>query len=83
MEYDNTNTGVLFKNETDNEKAPAYKGKINVDGKEFELAAWIKTGKSGQKFMSLKAKEPFKKAERESSPVRTVSFQDDSLDTPF
>ncbi len=33
MEYDNTNSGVLFKNESDNEKAPAYKGKLNVDGK--------------------------------------------------
>lgn len=81
MEYDNTNTGVLFKNETDNEKAPAYKGKINIEGKEFELAAWVKTGKSGQKFMSLKAQEPFKKAAKESVPAQSVGFQDD--DVPF
>ncbi len=39
---DYTNSGVLFKNESPNEKAPAYKGKINVDGKEYELAAWLK-----------------------------------------
>jgi len=56
MQYNNTNTGVLFKNESDNEKAPAYKGKINVNGKEYELAAWIKEGKTG-KFMSLKVQE--------------------------
>jgi len=54
--YDNTNTGILFKNESDNEKAPAYKGKINVGGKEYQLAAWIKEGKTG-KFMSLKVEE--------------------------
>ena len=41
MEYDNTNSGVLFKNESDNEKAPAYKGKLNVDGTEYQLAAGI------------------------------------------
>jgi len=58
--YDNTNSGVLFKNESDNEKAPAYKGKINVDGKDYELAAWIREGKNG-KFMSLKVQEPRQK----------------------
>lgn len=55
MHY-NTNSGVLFKNESENEKAPAYKGKINVDGKDYELAAWIREGKTG-KFMSLKVQE--------------------------
>jgi hypothetical protein len=58
--YDNTNSGVLFKNQSENEKAPAYKGKINVDGKDYELAAWIREGKNG-KFMSLKVQEPRQK----------------------
>jgi uncharacterized protein (DUF736 family) len=79
MEYDNTNTGVLFKNETDNDKAPAYKGKINVNGSDFELAAWIKTGKSGQKFMSLKVQPPFQK---QAKPEQTATPFDDS-DIPF
>jgi len=60
MEYDRTNTGILFKNESENEKAPKYTGKINVGGKEYELAAWIKEGKTG-KFMSLKVQEPRQK----------------------
>ena len=64
MSYDNTNSGVLFKNESQNEKAPNYKGKINVDGKEYELAAWIRESKTGSKFMSLKVQEPFKKEEK-------------------
>lgn len=74
MEYDNTNTGVLFKNESDNEKAPAYKGKINVDGKEYELAAWIREGKKG-KFMSLKVQEPRQKKPEPAKDL--VSMEDD------
>lgn len=75
--YDNTNSGVLFKNESGNEKAPAYKGKINVDGKEYELAAWIREGKNG-KFMSLKVQEP---REKKTKPEPT--FDDVPDDLPF
>jgi uncharacterized protein (DUF736 family) len=44
-----------------------------VDGTEYQLAAWIKTGKSGQKFMSLKVELPKPKAE----PKRQESLEDD------
>ena len=75
MEYDNTNSGVLFKNESPNDKAPAYKGKINVDGKEYELAAWIREAKSGKgKFMSLKIQEPRKK---QDAPKDFADMDDD------
>lgn len=75
---DYTNSGVLFKNESPNEKAPAYKGKINVDGKEYELAAWVKEGKSG-KFLSLKVQEP-----REKKPkLTTHDFNEIPDDPPF
>ena len=76
-DYDNTNTGVLFKNESDNEKAPMYKGKINVDGKDYELAAWIREGKSG-KFMSLKVQEPRQKQVPSQAPQKDFySMEDD------
>ena len=55
-QYDNTNRGVLFKNdrkETDNH--PDYTGNVNVGGVEYWLSAWIKTGQKG-KFMSLSVK---------------------------
>ena len=66
--WDNTNRGVLFKNEYKKEggKQPDYKGKINVDGVDKELAAWIKEGKSG-KFMSLSVSEPYVKGEQEQA----------------
>lgn len=57
MEYDNTNRGVLFKNndkETDNH--PDYKGHGNLDGVDCWLSAWIKESKAGEKYMSLSMK---------------------------
>lgn len=56
-EYDNTNKGVLFKNEDKQEERHAdYRGSMNIDGKEFWLDAWIRTSKKGTKFMSLSVK---------------------------
>ena len=76
-EYSNENTGVLFKNESDNEKAPNYKGKINVDGKEYELAAWIREAKSGKgKFMSLKVQEP---RQKKPEPAKEIADMDDDI----
>jgi uncharacterized protein (DUF736 family) len=61
MQYNNTNTAVIFKNnKKENEKHPDYRGTINVDGKELEISLWIKEGKAG-KFFSGKIKEPYQK----------------------
>lgn len=51
----NVGDGTLFKaTESSNPKAPPYTGKINVDGKEYELAAWVReSSKDGKKFFSL------------------------------
>jgi hypothetical protein len=62
MAYDNTNSGLLAKNDKQgNESRPDYRGSINVDGREYWLSAWIKTGRdgtklAGQKYMSLSVK---------------------------
>lgn len=56
QQYDNTDRGVLFKNDRkESENHPDYKGSINVGGVEFWLSAWIKEGQKG-KFMSLSIK---------------------------
>lgn len=68
MNYDNTNKGVLFKNDKKgNEKAPDYTGKLNVGGKEWSLAGWKKESKAGTTFLSLSISEPRVKAGGDTS----------------
>ena len=85
MEYDNTNRGALFTNERKtSDKHPAYRGSINVGGKEYWLSAWIKTGKSGAKFMSLsiQSKEAYVEAKKAPKPASSVGIDDDDF-VPF
>ncbi len=55
MEYDNSNRGVLFKNNRkEKDTHPDYKGSYtDGDGAEFWLSAWLKKDKNGNTFMSL------------------------------
>ena len=51
--YDNTNRGVLFKNDRkEKDTQPNMKGSINVEGVEYWVSAWTKEGQNG-KFISL------------------------------
>lgn len=55
-QYDDTNTGALFINDKgDNDKRPDRKGKLNVEGVEYQISGWLRTPKSGgAQFLSLK-----------------------------
>lgn len=81
-EYDNTNSGALFKNDKkESDNHPDYRGSINVAGTEYWLSAWLKKSKAGQTFMSLSVKHkddaPAKPAARKPVPVDVDS------DLPF
>ncbi len=54
-----TNTGAIFKNDKKtNPNQPDYRGKVNVNGKEMEVALWVKQGKNGS-FFSASFSEPY------------------------
>lgn len=59
MSYDNTNTGMLARNERkEKDTHPDFRGSINVDGQDYWLSGWVKEGKAGgkmegKKFFSL------------------------------
>lgn len=77
-QYDNTDSGALFKNkEKATDKHPDYQGSINVGGQDYWLSAWLKESKAGEKYMSLAVKS--KDAPRGTKP----SKQDVESDVPF
>lgn len=55
--------GAIFKNDKKgNDKAPDYRGTLTTPkGEEVELALWLKTSEKGTQYLSVSAKEPFKK----------------------
>jgi uncharacterized protein (DUF736 family) len=80
------NSGAIFKNDKKtSDKAPDYKGKVNVNGKEMEISMWIKESQKGVKYFSASFQEPFKKdSENKSYPNETKytpKIEDDRL--PF
>ncbi|MGI9408433.1 MAG: hypothetical protein ACR2OV_00060 [Hyphomicrobiaceae bacterium] len=68
---DYINSGVLFKNDRKEQpNQPDYTGKINFNGQEKRLAAWIKEGQNG-KFMSLKVSDFQRGDDRQPTPPVT------------
>ena len=59
MTYDNTNRGMLTRNDKQgNESRPDYRGSINVAGVDYWISGWLREGREGtklegQKYMSL------------------------------
>lgn len=77
-EYDNNLTGVLFKNDRkEKETQPDYKGSSEIAGVEYWLSAWIKTGKNGNKFMSLAYTAKDQIASHNNEQKQTKKKEDD------
>lgn len=63
------NTGAIFKNDKKAENHPDWKGKINVNGKEMDIALWNRTSKNGVNYVSAKLSEPYNKENNGSSDL--------------
>ena len=63
------NTGAIFKNEKKAENHPDWKGKINVNGKDMEIALWQRTSQNGVNYYSAKLSEPYNKEQNGSSDL--------------
>ena len=80
-EYDNTNRGALFTNERKTtDKHPDLKGSLNVEGKEYWVSGWFKTGKSGG-FTSLSVTPKEARAAASGDHPATQVAHDDAI--PF
>jgi uncharacterized protein (DUF736 family) len=76
MQYDNTNRGMLMKNQNKTaDNHPDHSGSVNVNGVEYWLSGWVKESKAGKKFLSLSVKP--KDAQK---PKKEEKFIDESLD---
>ena len=81
-EFDNTNSGALFRNDRkETDKHPDYRGEINVGGTDYWISAWLKTSGKGTNFMSL-AVTP--KDDKPAKPApKKPTFDDADQDVPF
>lgn len=78
-DYDNTNSGALFKNEEKQKDAhPDYRGSINVGGTEYWLSGWVKKSKKGSTYMSLSVQPKEQKGRGDANRRKSA---DDSI--PF
>jgi uncharacterized protein (DUF736 family) len=82
MEQKN-NTGAIFKNDKKTaENQPDYRGKMMVDGKEYEISLWVRESQAGNKYMSAAIKEPYVKPD-ESAPTQKPTSNDSDDGMPF
>jgi uncharacterized protein (DUF736 family) len=78
MEYDNTNSGALFKNaKKQKDTQPDYRGSLNVEGTDYWISAWLKTSKKGEKFMSLAV--TLQDEQKQDKPKQEAPSFDDDL----
>jgi len=58
-DYDNTNSGALFKNNRKEEGSnqPDMTGVLDVEGTDYRVSAWSNESKAGTKYLSLRVTE--------------------------
>ncbi len=87
MSYDNSNRGILSRNDRkEKDTHPDFKGEINVNGKDYWLSGYVKERKDGNgRFFSLSVKpKEVNAAIHQRAPVKTdTGFDQMDSDIPF
>jgi uncharacterized protein (DUF736 family) len=74
------NSGAIFKNDKKTKEThPDYRGKVMVNGKEMEVALWVKESAKGLKYFSAAFSEPYVPTEAPRIQVQQI----DEDDLPF
>ena len=78
------NTFSLFENDKKgNDKAPDWRGKALIGGKEMRIAVWKRKSASGIEYLSGSIEEPFKPAEQPQAVAETKEEILDDSQIPF
>ena len=74
------NGGAIFKNEKKADTHPDYKGTINVDGQDKEIALWVKQSAKGTTYFSvnhtIQKQIQTTQSRLRSSPIGRISSRD-------
>ena len=74
--------GVMFPNDQQgNPNRPAWRGSINIDGKEWEISAWNKVSQRGATYISLEAREPWQ-GTQQAAPAPQPQYQQPQYQQP-
>jgi hypothetical protein len=78
---------IIFKNRSENQNAPTYKGTVLMNGQEMTVSLWVKEGAKG-KFFAGKVEPKFNNDTRptpsgKDAPVIDRPSANDSDDLPF
>lgn len=77
------NKGAIFKNDKKTAQThPDYKGGINVNGQEFDVALWLRESEKGVKYFSVSISEPYV-SEKTEIPERRPTGDSMDDDLPF
>ena len=73
-------SGAIFSNDKrTKDTQPNYRGTINVDGVDKEIALWLKVSAKGTSYFSVAIKEPYVKDAKEN----TFTVDNSNQDLPF
>jgi uncharacterized protein (DUF736 family) len=79
-----TNSGAMFKNDRkEKETQPDFKGKVNVNGMEMEIAGWKRQSQNGTAYISLVFKEPYVSPENKQMKQPIENKSSDPFDDIF